>query len=105
MLDGFLAAELGIIWKEHRGRPFEIRLCSHILSNVDFLELYVRDLEFEQESADGRAIELSHLLFNQLGARLNADPILHCLRCLHEFDKGICGLTLNPRHVEIGAHF
>ncbi len=65
----------------------------------------MQNLEFEQESADGRAIESSHLLFKQPGARLNADPILHCLRCLHELDKGIFGLTLNPRHVEIGAHF
>ncbi len=105
MLEGLLSAELGIIWKEHHGGPFEIRKCSRILSNVDFLEFYVRNLEFEQESADGRAIESSHLLFKQPGARLNADPILHCLRCLHEVDKGIFGLTLNPRHVEIGAYF
>ncbi len=48
-------------------------------SNVDFLELYVRNLEFEQEFADGRAIKLSHLLLKQPGARLNADPMLHCL--------------------------
>ncbi len=65
----------------------------------------MQNLEFEQESADGRAIELSHLSFKQPGTRLNADPILHCFRSLHEFDKGIFGLTLNPRHVEIGAHF
>ncbi len=103
MLEGFLAAELGIIWKEHHGGPFEIRQCIRILSNVDFLELYVRNLEFEQESADDRANELSHLLFKQPGTRLNADPILQCLRCLHEFDKGIFGLTLNLRHVEIWA--
>ncbi len=25
LLEGFLAAELGIIWKEHHGGPFEIR--------------------------------------------------------------------------------
>ncbi len=65
----------------------------------------MRNLEFEQESAHSIAIESSHLLFKQLGARLNADLILHCLRCLHELDKGIFGLTLNPRLVEIGAHF
>ncbi len=55
--------------------------------------------EFEQESADDRVIQSSHLLFKQPGARCQ------CLRCLHEFDKGIFGLTLNPRYVEIGAHF
>ncbi len=101
--EGFLAAELGIIWKEHHGGPFEIRQCSRILSNVDFLELYVRTLEFEQESIAGRAIESSHLLLRQPGARLNADTILHVRRCLNEFNKGILGFTLNPRHVEIGA--
>ncbi len=100
-----LAAKLGIIWKEHHGGPFEIRQCSRILSNVVFLELYVRNLEFKRESADGRANASSHLLFKLQRARINADPILHCLRCLHELDKGIFGLTLNPRHVEIGAHF
>ncbi len=78
--------------------------CSYILSNVDFLELYVQHLEFEQESASGRAIESSHL-FKQPGARLNANPILHCLRCLHKFDKGLFEFTLNPRHVGVGAHF
>ncbi len=103
--EGLPAAELDIIRKEHHGGWFEIRQCSRILSNVDFLELYVRNLEFEQESADGRAIESSHLLFKQPGAKLNGDRILHCLRCLHQFDEGIFGLTLNPRHVEIGAHF
>ncbi len=105
MLKGLLSAELGIIWKEHHGGPFEIRQCSRILSNVDFLELYVGNLEFEQESADGRAIESGHLLFKQPGARLNADPILYCLRCPHEFDKDIFGLTLNLRNVEKGTHF
>ncbi len=100
-LVGLLAAELGIIWKEQRGGPFEIRQCSRILSYVDFLELYVRKLEFEQESADGRAIGSSHLLLKQPRARLNADPVLHCLRSLHEFDMGIFGLTLDPRDVEI----
>ncbi len=105
MLEGLRAEELGIIWKEHNGGPFEIRQCSRVLSNVGFLELYVRHLEFEQESADGRAIESSHLLFKQPRARLNADPILHCLRCLHEVDKGKFGLTLNPRHEQIMAHF
>ncbi len=65
----------------------------------------MRNLEFEQESADGRAIESSHPLFRQPGAGLNANPIPRGLLCLHEFDKGIFGLTLNPRHVEIGAHF
>ncbi len=63
MLEGRLAAELGIIWKEHHGCPFEIRQCSRKLCNVDFLELCVRNLEFEHEFADGRAIESSHLLF------------------------------------------
>ncbi len=105
LLEGLLAAELGIIWKKHHGGLFEIRQCSRILSNVDFLELHVRHLEFEQESTDCRAIESSHLLFKQPGARLNADPILHCLRCLYDVDKGKFGLTLNPRHVEIVAHF
>ncbi len=61
LLVGLLAAAFGIIWKENHGGPFEIRQCSRILSNIDFLELYVRHLEFEQESADGRAIESSHL--------------------------------------------
>ncbi len=62
-------------------------------------------MEFEQEFADGRAIELSHLLLKQPGARRNADPMLLCLRCLREFDKGIFGFTLNPRDMEIRAHF
>ncbi len=61
--------------------------CSRILSNVDFLELQVRHLEFEQESADGRAIESSHLLSKQPGPSLNADPIIHCLCCLHHWKK------------------
>ncbi len=56
----FPAAELGAI--QHHGGWFEIRQCSHILSNVCLLELHVRHLEFEQESADGRAIESSYLL-------------------------------------------
>ncbi len=102
---GLKMTNLMIIWKEHHRGPFEIRQCSRILANADFLEMYVRNLVFEQESADGRAIESSHLIFKQPGARLNADPILYCLCCLHEFDKGIFGLTLNPRHVEMGAHF
>ncbi len=78
---------------------------SRILTNVDFLQLLVRHLEFEQESADNRAFESSYLSSEQPGVMLNADPILHCLRCLHEVGKGIFGLTLNPRHVEIMAHF
>ncbi len=61
MFGGLLGAELGIIWKDHHGCPFEIRQFSRILSNVDFPELYVRNSEFEQESADGRAVESSHL--------------------------------------------
>ncbi len=65
LFEGLLGAELGIIWKDHREGPFEIRQCSHILSNVDFLEVYVWNLEFEHESADGRAIESSHLLVKQ----------------------------------------
>ncbi len=89
-----LAAELGITWNEHYGGPFEIRQCSHILSNVDFLELYVRHLQFEQESAGGRASKSNHLLSKQPEARLNTDPIRHRLRCLHKVDKGIFGLTL-----------
>ncbi len=76
-----------------------------ILSNVGFFQLYVRNLGFEQKSADGRAIESNHLLFKQPVARLNASPIHHCRNCLHEFDKGIFGLTFDPRHVEIGATF
>ncbi len=86
----------GTSWRSVRNTS----VFTHI-SNVEFLELYVRNLEFEQEFADGRAIESSHLLFKQPGARLNADPILHCLRCLHKIDKGIFGLTLNPRHVGV----
>ncbi len=101
----FLLQSLASFWKEHHGGPFDIRQCSRILFNVDSLDLYVRNLEFEQESADGRAIESSHLLFKQPGTRLNADPILHCLRCLHEVDKSIFGLPLYPRHVETVAHF
>ncbi len=62
----------------------------------------MQHLEFEQGPAGGRAMESSYLLFKQPGARLNADPILHCLRSLHEVNKGIFELTLNPRHVEIG---
>ncbi len=89
---------------KHHGGPLEVRRCSRILSNVGYLGLYVRHLEFKQESTDGRAIASSHLLFKQSGVRLYAEPIVHCLRCLHEFDKSIFGLTLNPRHVEIGAH-
>ncbi len=78
LLEGLRAAGLGIIWKEHHRGSFKIRQCSRILFNVYFLELYVRNLEFEQESAHSIAIESSHLLFKQPGARLNADPILHC---------------------------
>ncbi len=44
-----LAAELGVIRKEYHGGSFEIRQCSCILSNVDFLELHCRQLEFEQK--------------------------------------------------------
>ncbi len=43
-LVGLLAAELGIIWKEQRGGPFEIRQYSRILSNVDFLPLKAEPL-------------------------------------------------------------
>ncbi len=64
----------------------------------------MRHLEFKQDSADGRATESSHLLSKHPGARLNADPIIHCLRCLHEVDNRVFGFTLNPRHVEIMAH-
>ncbi len=53
-INGLLAAELGIIRKEHHGGSFEIRQYLRILSNVDFLELPVRHLEFEQARADGR---------------------------------------------------
>ncbi len=60
----------------------------------------MQHLEFEQGPAGGRAMESSHLLFKQPGAGPNADPILHCLRSLHEVNK--FELTLNPRHVEIG---
>ncbi len=42
----------------------------------------MRHLELEQEFADGRAIESNYLLSEQWGVMLNADPILHCLRCL-----------------------
>ncbi len=98
-IEGLLAAEISIIRKEHHGSSLEIRQCSPILSNVDFLELPVRHLEFEQESVDGRAITSSHLLSKQPGARL------HCLHCLHEVDKDIFQLTLNPRYVEIMAQF
>ncbi len=42
LLEGLLAAGLGIIWKEHHGGSFEICQCSRILSNVDCLELYVQ---------------------------------------------------------------
>ncbi len=92
-------AEIGIIRKEHHGNSFEILQCSPMISNVDFLELPVRHLEFGQESANGRAITSSHLLSKQLGARL------HCLRCRHEVVKAIFRLPLNPRYVEIMAHF
>ncbi len=56
LLEGLLAADFGIIWEEHHGGPFEIHQCSRILSNVNFLELYVRNLEFKQESVEDRAI-------------------------------------------------
>ncbi len=104
-IEGRFAAELGIFSKKHHGGPFEIRQCSRILCNVDFLELYVRNLEFVKESADGRFIASSYLLSLRSIARLNADPILRCQRCHHEVDKSIFGLMLNPRHVEIMAHF
>ncbi len=102
---GLPVAELGIIRKERYGGWFEIRQCSRILSNVDFFELHVRHLEFEQDLADSRAIESSHLLSKQPEARLKADPIPHYLRCLREVDKGIFGLTLSLRHAEIMQHF
>ncbi len=69
---------------EHHRGPLEIRQFSRILCNVDFLEWQMWHFEFEQESTDSRAMESSHLLFKQPVARLNADPILHCLRCLHD---------------------
>ncbi len=66
----------------------------------------MRNLEFVQESADGRAIESSQLLLSKRsGARPNAKPILHCLRCHHEVNKSIFGLILNPSHVDIITHF
>ncbi len=34
----------------------------------------------------------------------NAGPILHFLGCLNEVDKGIFGLSLNPRHAVIMAN-
>ncbi len=51
LLEGFHAVELGIIWKDYHGCPFEIHQCPRTLSNVDFLELHVYHLEFEEESA------------------------------------------------------
>ncbi len=68
LLVGLLAAEFGIIWKENHGGLFEIRQCSCILANVDFPEMYVQNLEFEQESADGRDIGSSHVSFKPPGA-------------------------------------
>ncbi len=65
----------------------------------------MRQLEFEQDPADRRTNESSHLSPVELGTRPNADPILHCLRCLHEVDMGILGLTLNPRYAVIMANF
>ncbi len=35
LLEGLLAAELGNIWKERHGGPFERHQCLHILSNGD----------------------------------------------------------------------
>ncbi len=86
-------------------RSFEGRQRSRILCSVDFLESHVRQLEFELELSGGRALESKHISPGQLGSRPNADPIPQCLCCLHEVDKGIFGLTLNPRHVEIMSHF
>ncbi len=85
-VEGLLAAELSILRKEYHGGSFEGRPCSRILANVGFLALHVR-----HESADLRTNESGRLSSEQPGARLNAYPNPHCLRCLHEFDKGICG--------------
>ncbi len=61
--------------------------------------MHEEQLEFEHESVDGRVTESSHLSSEQSGARVNADLMFHCPRCLHEFDKVIFRSTLNPRHV------
>ncbi len=102
VVEGLLAAEFGIPRKEHHGGSFEWRQCSR---NVDFFESCMRQLEFEQDPTDERTNESSHLSSAQLGTRPSADPIVHCLRCLHEVDKGIFGPTLNPRHAVIIANF
>ncbi len=65
----------------------------------------MRQMEFERDPADGRTNESSHLWSVQLGTRPNADPNLHWLRCLHEVDKGIFGLTLSPRRAVIMTNF
>ncbi len=56
-------------------------------------------LGLEQDSADGRAP------FYRSKVRLNVDPILHFLGCLHEVNKGMLGLLLSLRNVEIMPHY
>ncbi len=63
----------------------------------------MRHLEFEQESADGRAIGSSQLLLKPPGARFNAGPILHCLRCLHEVNKGIVEALVGTHLAVVGG--
>ncbi len=67
--------------------------------------LHTQQLQSEQASGDGRAIELSHIPFEQLGERLNTKPLLDCLRGLYETYKSAFGLRLKPRHTVIMKNF
>ncbi len=67
--------------------------------------LHTQLLQSEQVSGDGRAIELRHLMFNQLGDRLNTKPRLDCLRDLYEIHKDAFGLRLKPRHTVVMKNF
>ncbi len=93
VVEGVLAAEFGILRKKCHWGSFKGRQCSQILSNVDFLESNVQQLEFDFGPADERALKSSHISSEQLWSRHNADPNLHCLCCPKEVNKGIFGLT------------
>ncbi len=99
VVKGLLVPELRILWKEYNGGAHEGYQCSRILSDVDSVEPHVRQLEFEQESAHISALESSQISPDQLGARLNAGPILHCLRRLHGVGKSIFELVVIRRYV------
>ncbi len=61
LMNGLTVGFLGILRKDYYESSFEGRQCSCIFSNVDFFESHTRQLEFEQDPADRRTNESSHL--------------------------------------------